>query len=176
MTARILVAVGSSLGDREGHLATAAEGLRAVGGLRASRIYETAPVGGVAQRRFLNAAFEVRLLSPPPAPLALLEALQAVERAAGRTRTLRWEDRTLDLDLVLWGDRVMNAPRLRVPHPELHRRRFVLAPLCDLAPDARHPVLGVPLSALLEALDDDPEDVTPIAPERYPAAWPTPPT
>ncbi len=167
----VYVALGSSLGDRAAHLHTGLQGLRDTPGVtlgRASQIYETAPVGGVAERRFLNAALELAVTSAHT-PLSLLDRLLAIEQTAGRTRTLRWEDRTLDLDLLLWGDRIIDEPRLQVPHPRLHERRFVLQPLCDLAPALIHPRLGAPLCDLLAALHDDPADVQPVAAS---AEWP----
>jgi 2-amino-4-hydroxy-6-hydroxymethyldihydropteridine diphosphokinase len=169
--------VGSSLGDRRAHLATALAGLRDTAGLRlrrASPIYETAPVGGVAERRFLNAVLELTV-TPALArdPEAVLARLHGIEARAGRSRSQRWEDRTLDLDLVLWGARVIDTPTLVVPHPELARRRFVLQPLADLVPDAPVPSSGLTVSHLLEALPDDPADAVTLAPEAlYPEPWP----
>jgi len=171
------VAVGSSLGDRRAHLATALSGLRDIDGLRlrrASPIYETAPVGGVAERRFLNAVLELTA-TPGLArdPEAVLARLHRIEARAGRRRSQRWEDRTLDLDLVLWGTRVIDTPTLVVPHPELARRRFVLQPLADLVPGAPVPPSGVTVSHLLEALPDDPAAaVTPAPAALYPEHWP----
>jgi 2-amino-4-hydroxy-6-hydroxymethyldihydropteridine diphosphokinase len=137
---------------------------------RGSRWYDTAPVGGVATHRFLNAALE---LQTDLAPAVLLGALQDVERSLGRSRDVRWDDRTLDLDLLLWEDQIVELPELVIPHPELPRRRFVLAPLCDLAPDALHPLLGRRLVDLLRALPEDPGDACrPLAPELLEAAWP----
>ncbi|MFH2007150.1 MAG: 2-amino-4-hydroxy-6-hydroxymethyldihydropteridine diphosphokinase [bacterium] len=169
----ILVALGTSLGDRLQQLTdavthlTRAKGVRVV---RVSAVYDTAPVGGVATERFLNAAVE---LTTELSPLALLDTLQTIEAALGRTRWQRWEDRTIDLDLVFWGRRVVELPRLRIPHPELHRRRFVLQPLVDVAPDALHPTLGKTLQELLEALPEEadscirqPEKILTGAPNR----------
>lgn len=156
--APLLVALGTSLGDRHRLLEQAVALLDQTPGIRVdatSAVYDTTPVGGVAERRFLNAAVELRTrLEPEP----LLDRLQAVENGLGRTRTERWEDRTMDLDLVLWGTRLIETPRLTVPHPELHRRRFVLAPAVDLAPTAPHPVLGQTLAQLLRALPESPGD------------------
>jgi 2-amino-4-hydroxy-6-hydroxymethyldihydropteridine diphosphokinase len=178
------VAVGSSLGDRRAHLATALAGLRATPGivpLRASPLYETAPVGGMAERRFLNGVLELEVA---PAfhddPLALLSRLQRIEAQAGRSRCRRWEDRTLDLDVVLWGEWVIAEPTLQVPHPELRRRRFVLQPLADLVPHAPVPPDGVPVARLLADLARDAVDeiaraadgVIPASPSSYPEGWP----
>ncbi|MEI7703650.1 MAG: 2-amino-4-hydroxy-6-hydroxymethyldihydropteridine diphosphokinase [Deltaproteobacteria bacterium] len=146
---RAYVAVGSNLGDRWARLAEAARALRAAPGVavvRGSRVWDTAPVGP-PQPRYLNAVLELETTRTPASLLALL---LAVERGAGRIRNLRWGPRTLDLDLLLLGDRVVRAPGLTVPHPELARRRFVLAPLAELAPELRVPGSGATVAALLE--------------------------
>lgn len=119
----------------------------------ASTLRWTAPVGP-PQPRYLNgvAAVETQL-----APEALLRVLHALERAAGRRRAaeLRWGPRTLDLDLLLYGQRVVATPTLTLPHPRLHERRFVLEPLAELAPQLRHPVLDRSVAALLSRLSPD---------------------
>ena len=143
-------------------------GLRLVAG---SRLYDTEPYGGVAQGRFLNGVIELRAGSAWD-PESLLDALLGVEATAGRTRNLRWEDRTLDLDLLLWGARRVRAPRLTLPHPELHRRRFVLAPLCDLAPGLMHPILGWTVRELLARLASEPGACVALPPEDVPEGWP----
>jgi 2-amino-4-hydroxy-6-hydroxymethyldihydropteridine diphosphokinase len=131
---RAFIGLGSNLGDRRAHLRAAIEGLEAAGDVVAvSPLYETAPVGGPAgQDDFLNVVVELRTAD---SPRALLERGQALEAAAQRERTERWGPRTLDAD-VLWveGEEVDEAD-LTVPHPRLWERRFVLAPLADLAPD-----------------------------------------
>jgi 2-amino-4-hydroxy-6-hydroxymethyldihydropteridine diphosphokinase len=105
--------------------------------LARSRVYETDPVGGPEQPRFLNAAVAV---SYSGEPLALLDALQAIEKELGRTRDVRWGPRTIDLD-VLWTDGPpIELPRLVVPHPRLAERAFALLPLADVAPEARYVV------------------------------------
>jgi 2-amino-4-hydroxy-6-hydroxymethyldihydropteridine diphosphokinase len=106
---------------------------------RLSPLLETDPVGGPQQGRYLNAAAELKTnLSPQD----LLEALLAIERRSGRDRTVRWGPRTLDLDLLLYDDLVCDEPGLTVPHPRMHERLFVLDPLCEIAPNLTHPVLG----------------------------------
>ncbi len=132
---RAYVGVGSNLGDRWAHLAAAAAFLDRsprVTVLRASRVYDTAPVGP-PQPRYLNAALEVET---GLTARGLLAVLQMAENAEGRRRAgARWSARTLDLDLLLFGDEIIVTPRLRVPHPELTVRRFVLAPLAELCPE-----------------------------------------
>jgi 2-amino-4-hydroxy-6-hydroxymethyldihydropteridine diphosphokinase len=146
---RAFVGVGSNLGDRWAHLASAARALRTAPGVavvRASRVWDTEPVGP-PQPRYLNAVLELETTRTPEALLALL---QAVERTAGRQRGVRWGARTLDLDLLLVGDRVVHRPGLSVPHPELRSRRFVLAPLAELAAEQVVPETGLTVAQLLE--------------------------
>ncbi len=161
---RAYVGVGSNLGDRWGHLALAARALRAaprVSLLRASRVWESDPIGP-PQPRYLNAALELEAIGPARPLLALL---QEIERAAGRRRDgPRWGPRTLDLDLLLFGDEVIRAPDLVVPHPELVARRFVLAPLAELCPDRVVPGTGQSVAQLLARVA--PGGATPAG--RYP--------
>ena len=135
---RAYVGVGSNLGDRWAHLALAARELRACEGvafMRGSRVYDAAPMGP-SQPRYLNAVVELEASLPPE---KLLASLMAVEQAAFRERGLRWGPRTLDLDLLLFGDAVVRSPSLTVPHPGLLSRRWVLAPLAELCPRADRP-------------------------------------
>lgn len=150
--ARTLVSLGSNLGDPEAALDTAVEGLRrlASGGLRLSARHATKPVGGPAgQRAFLNAAavFECEL-----SPQELLAALQAIEQSLDRERHERWAARTLDVDLLLYGEAVINEPGLRLPHPRMTFRPFVMAPAVEVAAAWRHPEGGQTLADLLDQL------------------------
>jgi 2-amino-4-hydroxy-6-hydroxymethyldihydropteridine diphosphokinase len=137
------VALGSNLGAREQHLFSALAALRATPGIRSvavSHLYETRPVGPGPQGCYLNA---VARLETTLAPRALLERLLAIERVEGRERGPQRDlPRSLDLDLLLYGDLCVDEPGLVVPHPRLHERAFVLEPLSELAPAARHPGLG----------------------------------
>lgn len=129
---RAFLGLGSNLGDREAHLAAAVDRLVAVGLVRVSPIYETDPVGGPEQGAYLNLVAE---LDTDLSPRQLLSVCARLEAAAERVRDERWGPRTLDVD-VLWIESVeVDEPDLVVPHPRMWERRFVLAPLRDLAPD-----------------------------------------
>jgi 2-amino-4-hydroxy-6-hydroxymethyldihydropteridine diphosphokinase len=146
------IGIGSNLGDREANLRKAVELLSEEDGIHvvaASEIRETDPVGPVEQGPFLNGAVRIET---DLAPRELLERLLAVEQRLGRVRRERWGPRTIDLDLLLYGDDVVNEPGLTVPHPRLHERRFALEPLSDLAPSLEIPGKG-PISALLAELE-----------------------
>ena len=131
---RAFLGLGSNLGDRRAHLRAAVAALGAAGDVvGVSPLYETEPVGGPEdQPPYLNVVVELRTVDPPR---RLLERCAALEAAAGRVRTVRWGPRTLDADVLLVGDCTVDEPDLTVPHPRLWGRRFVLAPLRDLAPD-----------------------------------------
>ena len=119
----------------------------------ASGIHRTAPVGGPAgQGEFLNQVVAAPLGPGVPAPRALLRGCLAIEAARGRIRRVRWGARTLDLDILLDGRRIVDEGGLRIPHPRLAERRFVLAPLCEILPDLPHPEFGRSFRELLRAL------------------------
>jgi 2-amino-4-hydroxy-6-hydroxymethyldihydropteridine diphosphokinase len=157
---RVHLGVGSNLGDRWASLALAARALRAeprLSLLRASRVWDTAPIGP-PQPRYLNAVLEVEMVGPAS---ALVEVLERIERAAGRRRdAVRWSARTLDLDVLLFGDEVIRTARLVVPHPLLVARRFVLAPLAELCPERVVPGTGRTVAQLLALAP--PDDVAPV--------------
>jgi 2-amino-4-hydroxy-6-hydroxymethyldihydropteridine diphosphokinase len=153
MSSIAMIGLGSNLGDRRAMLDGALAALAEAPGVRVGRVStyrETDPVGGPAgQGRYLNAA---AALETTLDPFDLLRVLQAIEARFGRVRTVRWGERTLDLDLLLFGDRIIGTPELTVPHPRLAERRFVLEPLAEIAPDAVEPRTGRPVSDLLRAL------------------------
>ncbi len=150
MSARCFVALGANLGNPAAAVSSAIAALRRLPDsefLAASSLYQTAPVGLKHQPDFINAVVE--LIAVPPAP-TFLDMLFAIEADFGRRRSVRNAPRTLDLDLLLYGDEIRDDPRLTLPHPRLHERAFVLAPLAEIAPDLVIPGRG-PVSALLAA-------------------------
>jgi 2-amino-4-hydroxy-6-hydroxymethyldihydropteridine diphosphokinase len=150
MLSRAWIGLGSNLGDRRGTLETAIRALREVPGVivqRVSSFLETEPVGGPAgQGMYLNAA---AALETTLDPFELLRVLQQIEAQLGRVRTIRWGARSLDLDLLLFEDSIIDTPELSVPHPRLASRRFVLEPLAELAPRAVEPVSKRTIAELL---------------------------
>ena len=144
------LSVGSNLGDRATNLRTAVAQLEAAGRLLAvSAIYETQPVDVPNQPWFLNC---VAAIKTEKTPGELLQLALQVEATMGRVRMRDKGARKIDIDIVLFGDRVVNEPGLRIPHPAMHHRRFVLEPLVEIAPEARHPELGKTARELLAAL------------------------
>jgi 2-amino-4-hydroxy-6-hydroxymethyldihydropteridine diphosphokinase len=146
------VGLGANLGPREITLLRAVDLLtetEGVGVRAVSQLRETVPVGVVEQPLFLNGAVA---LDTTRSPRELLDRLLEIERGLGRVRDVRWGPRIVDLDLLVYGDRQLDEPGLRVPHPRLHERRFALEPLAELDPDLVIPGRG-PVSELLAALD-----------------------
>jgi 2-amino-4-hydroxy-6-hydroxymethyldihydropteridine diphosphokinase len=158
------VGVGSNMGDRLENLSTAVRELARTPGVRcvrSSSVYETAPVGGPEQGDFLNAVVEI---STELEPHALLEALQRIENELGRVRAERFGPRTIDLDLLLYGDEEIDDPDLTVPHPRIRERAFVVVPLMELgAGDA------LPNGRPLEPVTDAAQRVGRFAPPHVPA-------
>ena len=142
--------LGSNVGDREANLRAAIERLRApdLRVLRVSPVYETEPVDYTGQRWFLNLVVETEtsLL-----PMQLLARIAGIELALGRVRAIPKGPRTIDIDILLYGQAVMRGEALEIPHPRMGERRFVLAPLADLAPDLRHPIARRTVSEMLGA-------------------------
>ena len=159
MSETAYIAMGSNVGTKAQTLRAALDQMRATPGLtlkRVSSFVETAPVGGPAdQPDYLNAVVEIET---DLAPTALLAALQTIEANLGRDRTTEqhWGPRTCDLDIVLMGPfTTVDEPGLTVPHPRMHTRRFVLEPLAEIAPRARHPEFNCTVAELLAQLEAD---------------------
>jgi len=147
------VGLGSNLGDRFANLSAALDAIeRRVGRLTAvSGAYETDPVGLTDQPRFLNA---VCLVETALEPQDLLTTMLEIETDQGRVRTVKNGPRTLDLDLLMYGEMVMKKPGLEVPHPRMGERAFVLVPLAEIAPHAVHPVSGLTVQEMLARLPE----------------------
>ncbi len=144
------LSLGSNLGDRAANLREAVKQLEAAGRLLAvSAWYETQPVDVPDQPWFLNC---VAAITTEKTPRELLKLALQVEAAMGRLRLREKGARKIDIDVVLFGDRIVDEPGLKIPHPAMHRRRFVLEPLVEIAPEARHPELGKTARELLAAL------------------------
>jgi 2-amino-4-hydroxy-6-hydroxymethyldihydropteridine diphosphokinase len=150
---RAYVSLGSNLGDRAGNLLLAVRGMMeaALWVTRLSSIYETEPVSEVQQPPFLNMVAEVG--SPLPAPEQMMARLLRIEYLLGRTRELREGPRTIDLDLLLYGDLESQTEFLTLPHPRMNERRFVLEPLAEIATHLVHPTLKFTVKELLESLE-----------------------
>ena len=147
MQTTVYLSLGSNLGDREQNLRAAIARLRGV--LAVSSFYETEPVEFTEQPWFLNCAVAVRTELTPEQFLA---KIQQIEHEMGRRRIQPKGPRNIDIDILLFGDSIINTPELDVPHPAMHQRRFVLEPLNEIAPEARHPVLKKTVRELLQAL------------------------
>ena len=148
----VYVGIGANLGPREETLRRAVELLGRADGVEVvavSELRETDPVGVVDQPPFVNGAVAIETTLPAR---AFLDVLLEIERSLGRVRGERWGPRIVDLDLLVYGNEVIDEPGLRVPHPRLHERRFVLEPLADLNSELKIPGRGT-VSALLAALD-----------------------
>lgn len=142
--------MGSNIGNREGNLRAAIERLRELGNVTAiSSLYETEPVEFTEQPWFLNC---VVALETERTPRELLEGMLEMERAMGRERVQPKGPRVIDLDIVLFGEQIVEEPQLEIPHPAMHLRRFVLEPLAEIAPEAKHPRLNQKARQILDDL------------------------
>jgi 2-amino-4-hydroxy-6-hydroxymethyldihydropteridine diphosphokinase len=149
------IGVGSNLDDPASRCVEAVRRVSAVHGikfLRRSSLYRTEPVGFIEQEWFVNAVIEIRTVL---SPRELLNALRAVEDCMGRVRGPKWGPRIIDLDILLYGQEIIQDDTLVVPHPELHKRRFVLAPLCELASYVIHPAFGISIRGLMDRVNDE---------------------
>ncbi len=160
MITRAYIGLGSNVGERESLIEAAIQALAQatkVRLLRRARLYETAPLGRQKnQPWFLNTVVEIETTLSPQALLALCKQ---IERSLGRRSRERHGPREIDLDILLYDNIVLHEPDLTIPHAELHRRRFALAPLAELAPEQTHPVIEKSISQLLDLLED-PQEVT----------------
>lgn len=152
----VYICVGSNLGNRLENCRNGVAALTVSGTIQLvdqSCIYETEPVDYKDQDWFMNYVIEIETaLNPFP----LLELLKSVEGEAGRSKnTIRYGPRILDLDIIFYDDIVMDTPQLVIPHPRMHKRRFVLKPICDIDPDIIHPVLLKSVQSLLDGLDEE---------------------
>jgi 2-amino-4-hydroxy-6-hydroxymethyldihydropteridine diphosphokinase len=147
------LSAGSNIGDRQGTLISAVENLRskAIQVCMVSSFYETEPVDFLSQPWFLNMALEIRTAL---SPRELLHSCREIEEGHGRARSFQGAPRTLDIDILLYGDQIIAEPDLQIPHPRMERRRFVLEPLAEIAPHILHPILAETIQSLLAACPD----------------------
>lgn len=153
METKVVLGIGGNKGDRASYLSQAIEALsKQVTFITCSQVYESEAWGGVAQNgNFLN---QVLLVQTNLDPLALLQVTQKIELELGRTREQHWGDRTIDIDILYFGELVSKDPQLILPHPYISERRFVLQPLAEILPSKKHPVSGKTSVELLAACSD----------------------
>lgn len=146
------ISIGSNLGDRESNCRKATHEISEFAEVSAmSSLYETDPVGNEDQPLFINSVIEIQTdLSPHK----LLDKLHSIEKKLGRLREIKWGPRTIDLDIIFYGNDIMNDADLIIPHPQAYKRRFVLEPLREIAPDVIHPSLKLSIRELLTKLHD----------------------
>ncbi|MDQ1408792.1 MAG: 2-amino-4-hydroxy-6-hydroxymethyldihydropteridine diphosphokinase [Acidobacteriaceae bacterium] len=150
----VFLSLGSNVGDRENNLRAAIAALHEVGvkAKKVSSIYATEPVDLLEQRWFLNCVVEGETTAPPA---ELLKALRELERRMGSKKLVARGPRLIDLDILVYGQQTIDSPELQVPHPRMHLRRFVLAPLAEIAPDLNHPSWSGTVTQLLNGLTDN---------------------
>lgn len=148
-----ILLLGGNIGNREDTLNKAAVCLQQQAGFirQRSSLYETAAWGGVHQPDYLNLAIELQTGLPAA---DLLDACLCIEEQLGRTRKCRWESRQIDIDIIIYNSLILNTPDLVLPHPRMHTRRFVLAPVAELVPHLLHPISGLSMLELLQRCED----------------------
>jgi 2-amino-4-hydroxy-6-hydroxymethyldihydropteridine diphosphokinase len=154
------ISIGSNIGDLLNNCCQAIDALQAdpdIHVIERSSFYRTAPVDFLAQDWFLNAAVKLQTAMEPA---QLLKRIQAVQRSLGRKAdTVRFGPRIIDLDIIFYEDLILETPELVVPHPRMHKRRFVLQPICDIDPSIMHPLLGVSVQDLLNQLVTNDQEI-----------------
>ena len=156
----VFISIGSNMGDRLRFCRQAIARVSAhekIRSITASPFYETEPVDYTDQGWFINAVFKIETTL---SPLRLLDELKSVQAEAGRMESaVRFGPRVLDLDILLYDDLIMDTPELTIPHPRMHKRRFVLLPMCDIGPNVLHPIFHCPVKQLLANLDPENQTV-----------------
>ena len=156
----VYIGIGSNLGDPYENCIKAVEALKAhpfCSIKTLSRFYRTEPMGVEGQNWFINAAL---CINTRHSPVELIETLLDIEKKMGRARSgLKWESRIIDLDILLFGNEIINDKRLTVPHPRMHMRRFVMAPMADIAPEIIHPVLGKTMSEIFNEIPSSGQEI-----------------
>jgi 2-amino-4-hydroxy-6-hydroxymethyldihydropteridine diphosphokinase len=149
-----ILLIGGNLGNRTALLQQAVQLIEQQAGkvVKLSGLYETAPWGNVQQPDYLNQALQI---ATPLEPLPLLHTLLNIEREIGRIRQQKWGARVIDIDIIFYNDAVISLPELKIPHPRMQNRQFVLVPLNEILPDWVHPVFQQTVHALLAACDDE---------------------
>lgn len=149
-----ILLIGGNLDNRTANLQQAVQTIHQQAGkvIKASALYETAPWGNVQQPDYLNQALQIETSLEP---LPLLHTLLNIERNIGRIRQQKWGARVIDIDIIFYGDKVISLPELKVPHPRMQNRRFVLVPLNEILPGLVHPVLQQNISTLLAECKDE---------------------
>jgi 2-amino-4-hydroxy-6-hydroxymethyldihydropteridine diphosphokinase len=149
---KVYAGLGSNLGNKRENIIRAIDRIDAYEEIcvkEKSGFYDTSPVGGPPQPDYVNCVIE---LETEIEPQTLLKEFKKIEIELGRKPGVRWGPRVVDLDILLYGDRIVNDRNLKIPHERMHERVFVLEPLCEISPDIKHPVSGISISELLETI------------------------
>ena len=155
MQTEVVLCLGGNKGNREKLLSRAVESLSSRFQLiKLSSIYETEAWGGVAKGKFLN---QLAIISTSRSAMEVLEVIQGIETELGRTREEPWGDRTMDIDILFYGEKIIDTENLKVPHPFIAERKFVLVPLLELFPDRKHPISGKTFTQMLRESEDKSE-------------------